>query len=78
VLHAVASYRRVMDAWRMDMDMDVSSMTVAVPHQASGEKEAKAQQKAENEDQGKRIGSDQSIPSFRGNTCLAWPQNVGL
>lgn len=66
-------YWCVMHPWKMQMDMPSSvSMTVA-PHEAGCEKEAKAQQEAENEDQGKRISSDQSIPSFRGNTCLAFP-----
>jgi len=57
------------------MDMHVSNvgMAVSVSHQAGGEKKAKAQQKAENENQGKRISSDQSLPSFRGNTCLTLP-----
>jgi hypothetical protein len=52
-------------------------MSMGVPvasHQARDEKEAKAQQEAENEDQGKRICNDHSTSSFRGNTCLASPQ----
>ena len=65
-------YRRVMHSWQMQMKMSYMSMTVA-SHESGCKKEAKAQQEAENEDQGKWISSDHSIPSFRGNTCLAFP-----
>lgn len=66
-------YRRVMHTWEMQMNMSSSVSMPMAPHEAGCEEEAKAQQEAENEDQGKWISSDQSIPSFRGNTCLAFP-----
>jgi hypothetical protein len=59
----------------MHMYMRVPNVGVST-HEQGHEKEAKAQQKAKNEDQGKRIGSDQSIPSFRGNTCLASARHI--
>src|SRR5581483_10049650 len=66
---------RMLYAWQVEMNMPGMGMAVA-SHQARHEKEAKAQQEAEDEDQGKWIMSDQSIPSFRGNTCLARPQTM--
>lgn len=65
--------RRMMHTWEMQMNMPSSMSMPMAPYEAGCEKEAKAQQEAENEDQGKWISSDQSIPSFRGNTCLAFP-----
>jgi hypothetical protein len=62
----------MVNSGHVHMQMPDVSMTMA-SYQGCHEKKAKAQQEAENEDQGKWIMSDQSIPSFRGNTCLAWP-----
>jgi hypothetical protein len=65
----------VMCTWHMDMPMPGVPMTMT-SHQACDKKEAKAQQETENEDQGKRISRDQSIPSFYGSVCLARPQRM--
>ncbi len=77
VRRSVASHmdRRVMNARQVHMDMPGMGVPVT-SHQARCQKEAKAQQEAEDKDQGKWIVSDQSIPSFRGNTCLARPQTM--
>lgn len=66
-------YRSMMYSGRVDMHVSNVGMAVSVSHQAGGEKKAKAQHKTENENQGKRISSDQSLPSFRGSTCLILP-----
>ncbi len=77
---ATSVYRRVMDSRHVNVDVDMSMSSVTMTsHQVSGKKKAKTQQKAENEDQGKRIGRNHDTYSL-----LSWqylsgpvpPQNV--
>jgi hypothetical protein len=73
---AASMHRSVMDGWPVNMSSTVTysmRVTVMTSHESGRQKEAKTQQEAENEDQGKRIGRDHRLPSFRGNTCLIPP-----
>src|SRR5216683_2640436 len=60
---------RVMHTGQMDMEMPGMAGVAVTSHQAGSQEETKAQQKTENENQGKRISSDHRY-SLLSRQCL--------